>query len=93
MSQFASSQNNVKRPSFYSAEFFQLIKEAIVDSNDNILEITTRGWQKRVLERSITHIRDPVTGCPDLIKTSQEALLADADWSNAWFTIRCFMPK
>ena len=79
----------IKRPSFYSAEFFQLIKEAIVDSNDNILEITTRGWQKRVLERSITHIRDPVTGCPDLIKTSQEALLADADWSNAWFTIRC----
>ena len=78
-----------KRPSFYSIDFFQMIKEAIADNNGDILHISTRGWQKRVLERSITHIRDPATGLPELIKTPQEAQLQESDWVNAWSTIRC----
>ena len=39
--------------------------------------------QERVLERSITHLRDPETGITDLIRTNQEEQI-QADWHNAW---------
>ena len=81
--------STVKRPPYYTEEFFQLIKEAREDSNDNILSISTRGWQTRILERSITHLRDPETGLPELIKTEQETRYDQADWVNAWSIRRC----
>ena len=76
-------KETVKRPSYYTEYFFTLIQEAISDTQDDILRITKKEWQERVLERSITHLRDPETGITDLIRTNQEEQI-QADWHNAW---------
>ena len=65
-------------------EFFEIIKEAMRESHDHILYITTKGWQRRVMERGITHTKDPQTGLPELILTDQETRLWEADWLHAW---------
>ena len=77
-------EGKVKRPPYYSLEFFEIIKEAMLESHDHILYITTKGWQRRVMERGITHTKDPQTGLPELILTDQETRLREADWLHAW---------
>ena len=77
-------KNTLKRPPFYSLDFFEIIKEAIHDSRESILFITTKGWQSRILERGITHSKDPEAGFPELIRTDQEKRLNNADWLHAW---------
>ena len=77
-------EGTIKRPPYYSLDFFRIIKEVAEEENENILHITTKGWQRRLLERGITHTRDPVTKLPELILTDQEKRLSQADWYNAW---------
>ena len=81
-------EGKIKRPPYYSLEFFEIIKEAMHESHEHILFITTKGWQSRIMERGITHIKDPETGLPELILTEQEKQLKEADWSHAWILRR-----
>ena len=74
----------LKRPSFYSLDLFQTIEEAVSDEPGGILGLTTKQWYIRILERSVTAHRDPVSGLPDFLKTSQELLFPEADWLNIW---------
>ena len=54
------------------------------DEPGGILGLTTKQWYIRILERSVTARRDPVSGLPDFLKTSQELLFSEADWLNIW---------
>lgn len=78
----------VRRPPYYPLELFKIIQEASEEEHDNILAITTRGWQKRILERGITHQRDEETGLPEVIQTAQEIKLKNANWGNIWMLRR-----
>ena len=69
---------------YYSLDLFQTIEEAVSDEPGGILGLTTRQWYIRILERSVTARRDPISGLPDFLKTSQELLLLEADWLNIW---------
>lgn len=77
----------VKRPPYYPPEVFSIIKEA-EEAGENTLAITTRGWQKRIMERGVTHQRDAVSGLPEIIQTGQEERLKQANWMNIWMLRR-----
>ena len=47
--------------------------------------MSTRDWQRRLTERSTTHLRDPLSGIPDLIHTNLEKSFNNITWLNAWF--------
>ena len=75
--------DKVKRPPYYSPDFFNIIKEA-EEEGESTLDITAKGWQRRVMVRGVTHHRDNETGLPVLIQTNQEVKLGQADWVNIW---------
>ena len=74
----------VKRPPYFSERFFEIISEAMEDEHDHLHLMSTRSWQRRLLEREITHRRDPLSGISDAILTSQELKHSQADWLNVW---------
>ena len=75
----------IKRPPYYTVSFFDHIKEAIQDEGmDRILFMSTKEWQRRLTERSTTHLRDPLSGIPDLIYTNTEKHYNNISWNNAW---------
>ena len=37
------------------------------DGGEDTLAITTRGWQKRIMERGVTHQKDVESGLPEII--------------------------
>ena len=76
----------IKRPPYYTESFFNHIKEAIQDEGlERILSMSTREWQRRLTERSTTHLRDPLSGISDLIHTNLEKSFNNITWPNAWF--------
>ena len=77
----------IKRPPYYSLEFFSIIREA-EDGGEDTLAITTRGWQKRIMERGVTHQKDVESGLPEIIQTGQEMKLKQANWGNIWLLRR-----
>ena len=46
--------------------------------------MSTKEWQRRLTERSTTHLRDPLSGIPDLIYTNTEKHCNNITWINAW---------
>ena len=79
--------DRIKRPPYYSLEFFSIIREA-EDGGEDTLAITTRGWQKRIMERGVTHQKDVESGLPEIIQTGQEMKLKQANWGNIWLLRR-----
>ena len=75
--------DRIKRPPYYSLDFFSIIREAEVGGEDT-LSLTTRAWQKRIMERGVTHQRDVESGLPEIIHTGQEVKLRQANWVNIW---------
>ena len=59
-------RDRIKRPPYYSLEFFSIIREA-EDGGEDTLAITTRWWQKRIMERGVTHQKDVESGLPEII--------------------------
>ena len=82
------SEDKVKKPPFYSNEFFQFINEARAEWGEDILAITTRGWQQRVLQKGITHQIQEDTGTFEVIRTKQEIRLPQANWISVWLLRR-----
>ena len=80
-------RDRIKRPPYYSLEFFSIIREA-EDGGEDTLAITTRGWQKRIMERGVTHQKDVESGLPEIIQTGQEMKLKQANWGNIWLISR-----
>ena len=76
-------EHKVRRPPYYSQEFFDIINEARAEWGEDVHKITTRGWQERLMRRGITHLPQG-TNAPEIIKTNQEERLDQADWSNVW---------
>ena len=62
------SADTIKIPSYFSGDFFTTIREVWEEKNGELLGLTTRGWQKILLERGITHVKDQ-HGNPVLIET------------------------
>ena len=79
--------DRIKRPPYYSLEFFSIIREA-EDGGEDTLAITTRGWQKRIMERGVTHQKDVESGLPEIIQNGQETKLKQANWGNIWLLRR-----
>ena len=52
-----------------------------------LLYITTREWQRILLERGITHVQDQ-HGTPVLIETDQEQKAPQINWAICWGMIR-----
>ena len=77
----------IKRPPYYSLELFSIIREA-EEGGEDTLAITTRGWQKRIMERGVTHQKDAESGLPEIIRTGQEEKLNHANWANIWLLRR-----
>ena len=50
------------------------------EGHENILAIRARAWQRKVMERGVTHQRDVETGLPEIIPTGQEERLKQANW-------------
>ena len=51
---------------------------------ERILFMSTKERQRRLTERSTTHLRDPLSGIPDLIYTNTEKHYNNISWNNAW---------
>ena len=75
---------SLKRPPVYSLDFFLTIEEALQEEPGCLLSLSTRQWYTRIMERSVTAHKDPITGHPEFLNTSQELLYPDADWLNVW---------
>ena len=56
-----------------------MIKEAVEEDSDMIVQYTIKAWQERLRKRTITHKRDPQTGLCSLIPTKEEELNKDTD--------------
>ena len=57
------------------------------ERNGELLHVTTREWQKILLERGITHVKDQ-HGSPVLIETEQEQKAPQISWAICWGMIR-----
>ena len=63
--------DTIKKPSYFTGDFFTTIREVWGERKGELLYITTREWQRILLERGITHVQDQ-HGTPVLIETEQE---------------------
>ena len=81
------SEDTIKKPSYFTGSFFTTIREVWEERGGELLNITTREWQKILLERGITHV--PVQhGTPVLIETDQEQKAPQINWAICWGMIR-----
>ena len=70
-----------KRPPYYSQTDFQIIKQAYDDLQGNIVNLPTKRWERILLERGITHIKNNSNGEVSLIPTSLEFSMPEANWT------------
>ena len=54
----------------------------------NIFSLSTKQWQDRLTQRSVTHVRDPLTSSHSLVPTTAEEKAPQIDWSRCWANIR-----
>merc|ERR1712218_178812 len=78
----------VRKPSFFPEIVYELTKEAITDMRGNIFSLSTKQWQDRLTQRSVTHVRDPLTSSHSLVPTTAEEKAPQIDWSRCWANIR-----
>ena len=60
--------NTIRIPSYYSGDFFEIIREVWKEQDGNLLCLTTRKWQDILLQRGTTHVKNQ-GGTPVLIET------------------------
>ena len=79
--------DTIKKPSYFTGDFFTTIREVWGERKGELLYITTREWQRIFLERGITHVQDQ-HGTPVLIETDQEQKAPQISWAICWGMIR-----
>ena len=65
----------VKRPPYFTAEFFSCIREVYQEIGDRVLFTTARQWQVFFTERAVTHTMDPATGNMEIMRSNFEQKL------------------
>ena len=75
--------NTIRIPSYYSGDFFEIIREVWKEQDGNLLCLTTRKWQDILLQRGTTHVKNQ-GGVPALIETEQEEARPEVDWPASW---------
>ena len=72
-----------KRPQYFPASLFAIIKKVHKSLKGNIFNMSTNRWQHFILERGITHITNDNNGEITLIPTPQEEQMTNIDWENS----------
>ena len=76
-------EDTIKNPSYFTGSFFTTIREVWEERGGELLNITTREWQKILLERGITHV-PAQHGAPVPIETDQEQKAPQINWAICW---------
>ena len=71
--------NTIRIPSYYSGDFFEIIREVWREHEGNLLCLTTRQWQDILLQRGTTHVKNQ-GGVPALIALRPNKKKPNQEW-------------
>ena len=71
--------NTIRIPSYYSGDFFEIIREVWREHDGNLLCLTTRQWQDILLQRGTTHVKNQ-GGVPALIALRPNKKKPNQEW-------------